>query len=209
MALPSKATHRQTRAHNERLVLRAVYDLGPISRAEVARLTGLTRTTVSDVVSGLLDEGVVREVGRGPSSGGKAPILVQVATTPARSSALDLGETGPSRRARRPARRDPSAVALPLDGRDGDAAVELVYRAARCAPRARAPARSSASASATPGLVDSADRHDPLGGQPRLARPALGSIVSERYGVPTIVANDSQAAALAEYIFGGEKRAPT
>ena len=43
MALPTKATHQQTRVHNERLVVRTLYDLGPISRAEVARLTGLTR----------------------------------------------------------------------------------------------------------------------------------------------------------------------
>ena len=51
MPLPAKATHQQTRAINQGLVLRTLYDLGPISRAEVARLTGLTRTTVSDVVT--------------------------------------------------------------------------------------------------------------------------------------------------------------
>ena len=56
MALPTKATHQQTRVHNERLVVRTLYDHGPISRADVARLTGLTRTTVSDVVSTLLDD---------------------------------------------------------------------------------------------------------------------------------------------------------
>src|SRR5688572_25635334 len=67
--LPTKATHRQTRAFNVRLVLRCLYDLGPISRAEIARRTHLTRTTVSDVVAGLLDEQLVEEVGRGPSSG--------------------------------------------------------------------------------------------------------------------------------------------
>jgi DNA-binding MarR family transcriptional regulator len=54
MRLPAKATHAQTREHNHRLVLRTVYDFGPISRAEVARSTGLTRTTVSDVVADLL-----------------------------------------------------------------------------------------------------------------------------------------------------------
>ena len=51
MRLPAKATHAQTRQHNQRLVLRTVYDFGPISRAEVARSTGLTRTTVGDVCS--------------------------------------------------------------------------------------------------------------------------------------------------------------
>ena len=41
---PTKATHAQTRAHNAGLVLRAVYDLGPISRAEIARLDAAIQT---------------------------------------------------------------------------------------------------------------------------------------------------------------------
>src|SRR5215210_7686512 len=92
MALPTKATHQQTRVHNEGLVVRPLYALGPISRAEVARLTGLTRTTVSDVVATLLDGGVVREIGRGPSSGGKAPILLQVDNDARLVVGLDVGE---------------------------------------------------------------------------------------------------------------------
>ena len=50
MTLPGKATHQQTRGFNRGLVLRTLYDYGPVSRAEVARLTGLTRTTVSELV---------------------------------------------------------------------------------------------------------------------------------------------------------------
>ena len=50
---PAKATHAQTRAHNAALVLRALYDLGPISRADIARLTGLTRTSVGELVADL------------------------------------------------------------------------------------------------------------------------------------------------------------
>ena len=60
---PTKATHAQTRAHNASLVLRALYDLGPISRAEIARLTGLTRTSVGELV-GELERG-------GPGPGGR------------------------------------------------------------------------------------------------------------------------------------------
>ena len=73
-----KATHQGTREHNVRLVMRALAGLGPISRADIARRTDLTRTTVSDVVSQLAVAGLVQEVGRGPSSGGKAPILLQI-----------------------------------------------------------------------------------------------------------------------------------
>ena len=35
-------------------------------------------TTVSDVVNGLLNEGLVEEVGRGESIGGKSPILLSI-----------------------------------------------------------------------------------------------------------------------------------
>ena len=74
----TKATHQDTREHNVRLVMRALAGLGPISRADIARRTDLTRTTVSDVVNQLAAAGLVQEIGRGPSSGGKAPILLQI-----------------------------------------------------------------------------------------------------------------------------------
>jgi DNA-binding MarR family transcriptional regulator len=69
-AFPSKATHQQTRAYNAALVLRALYEHSPISRAEVARMSGLTRTTVGDVIGELITDGLAREMGRGPSTGG-------------------------------------------------------------------------------------------------------------------------------------------
>ncbi|KPJ75055.1 MAG: hypothetical protein AMS19_14440 [Gemmatimonas sp. SG8_23] len=47
-----------------------------ISRAEIARRTGLSRSTVSDIVAGLLETGLVAEVGDGPSRGGRRPILL-------------------------------------------------------------------------------------------------------------------------------------
>src|SRR6476660_9005854 len=78
LTFPSKATHQQTRAHNAALVLRALFDFGPISRADVARLSGLTRTTVGDVIGKLSDDGLAREIGRGPSTGGKAPSLLEL-----------------------------------------------------------------------------------------------------------------------------------
>jgi DNA-binding MarR family transcriptional regulator len=62
-----KATRAQTRVHNSRLVLKAIYDHGQISRADIARLTELTPTTVSKVVAGLLEQGFVEEIGYSPS----------------------------------------------------------------------------------------------------------------------------------------------
>ena len=94
-----------------------LYDLGPISRAEIARLTGLTRTTVGELVAELETEGLAREVGRGPSTGGKAPTLVSLVDDARHVVALDLGERTFTGGPRRPPRRAvPASVARDLDG---------------------------------------------------------------------------------------------
>ena len=207
MALPTKATHQQTRVHNERLVVRTLYDLGPISRAEVARLTGLTRTTVSDVVATLLDEGVVREVGRGPSSGGKAPILLEVDDDARLVVGLDLGEehfAGSLVNLRGEIRR---TVELPVDGRDGDAALALVFDLLdQLLEGTTAPLLGIGIG--TPGLVESRTGTIRRAVNLDWRDLPLGEIVTERYDVPVNVANDSQAAALAEYTYAGGDRVP-
>jgi DNA-binding MarR family transcriptional regulator len=53
-----KATQEQTKTHNSRLILKTIYDQGEVSRAEIARLTSLTRTTVSDIVARLMQDGL-------------------------------------------------------------------------------------------------------------------------------------------------------
>src|SRR5215208_1593823 len=207
MALPTKATHQQTRVHNERLVVRTLYDLGPISRAEIARLTGLTRTTVSDVISTLLDDGVVREIGRGPSSGGKAPILLAVDDDARLVVGLDLGEerfAGSLVNLRGEIRR---SVELPVDGRDGADAVELVFDLLdRLLEGTTAPLLGIGIG--TPGLVDSRSGTIRRAVNLDWRDLPLGAIVGERYAVPVNVANDSQAAALAEYTYAGGDRVP-
>jgi N-acetylglucosamine repressor len=207
MALPTKATHQQTRVHNERLVVRTLYDLGPISRAEVARLTGLTRTTVSDVVASLLDEGVVREIGRGPSSGGKAPILLEVDDDARLVVGLDLGEehfAGSLVNLRGEIRR---TVELAVDGRDGDSALGLVFELLdQLLEGTTAPLLGIGIG--TPGLVDSRTGTIRRAVNLDWRDLPLGEIVAERYAVPVNVANDSQAAALAEYTYAGGDRVP-
>ena len=203
MNVPAKATHRQTRQYNRRLVLRTLYDFGPVSRAEIARLTGLTRTTVSDVVAGLIADGMTREVGRGPSSGGKAPILLSVVDDARHVIGLDLGEgafVGALVNLRGEVRR---IVELPVEGHDGDEALALVYR---LVDELLADAGESllGIGVGTPGVIDT--RTGIIRWAVNLVWQdlPLGGLLAERYGVPVNIANDSQAAALAEYTFGGD-----
>lgn len=74
-----KATREQIREHNRRLVLRSIYEGAAETRARLALETGLTKPTISTIVSEYLDEGYVLETGPGnsTSSGGKRPTLLQ------------------------------------------------------------------------------------------------------------------------------------
>ena len=62
----TKAVPGLLRALNERAVFDAVRESGPISRAEVARHTGISRPTVSVVLRSLLADGLVRETTHDP-----------------------------------------------------------------------------------------------------------------------------------------------
>jgi predicted NBD/HSP70 family sugar kinase len=62
----AKAVPALLRALNERTVLDAVRESGPISRAEVARQTGISRPTVSLVLRSLVEDGLVRETEHDP-----------------------------------------------------------------------------------------------------------------------------------------------
>ena len=54
----------QAREHNRALVLQAIHRNSPISRAEIARQTGLTKPGIARIVDRLLDEGLILEARR-------------------------------------------------------------------------------------------------------------------------------------------------
>jgi predicted NBD/HSP70 family sugar kinase len=205
VTLPAKATHQQTRAHNHGLVLRALYDHGPVSRADVARLTGLTRTTVSEVVADFIADGLAREVGRGPSRGGKAPILVEVDGDSRHVIGLDLGERAFSGAVVNLHGEIRQTASQPVEGRDGDAALAALYRLLDELIDAT-PGVLLGVGVGTPGIVDAEAGRILWAVNLDWQDLPLGDLLRERYGVPTYVANDSRAAALAESLFSAERR---
>ena len=66
------------RAINERSVLDVIHHRGPLSRAQVARVSGLSKPTVSLALTGLLDARLVREVGRSRGERGPSALLYEV-----------------------------------------------------------------------------------------------------------------------------------
>lgn len=197
----AKATRQHTKNHNSRLVLRVIYEDEAISRADIARKTGLTRTTVSAVVGELIEQGLVEETGAGQSSGGRLPVLLRVAHEAHGVLALSFEDTqivgalvdmrgGIQRR-----------VSLSLYGYRPE---ELPGYLSRLIDelRADAPTRILGIGLSMPGIVD------PVRGIVRravnfgLVDAPLRQTLQERHHLPVYLDNAAHLAALAEYMFG-------
>jgi predicted NBD/HSP70 family sugar kinase len=205
-SLPAKATHRQTRVFNEQLVLRAIYDRTEVSRAELARVTGLTRTTVSAIVGDLLREGLVEEAGRGKSTGGKAPILLRLRPHGRHLVGLDLGESTFSGAVVDLRGNVLRTLTRPIGGQNGRAAIELVFEMIDDLTSSNGAAPLLGVGIGAPGLIDGQSGAVRWSANLDWTDLPLGDLVEERFHVPVVVANDSQAAAVAELMFGNPPR---
>ncbi|WP_439123534.1 ROK family protein [Marivita sp.] len=74
------ANPERARSHNKQLVLRAVRHAGAVGRAEIARASGLSTQAVSNIISDLLDEGLLIE--QGHRSAGRGLPVQQYAIKP-------------------------------------------------------------------------------------------------------------------------------
>lgn len=82
------------RSHNRSLVLRILRGRGPISRRQISALTGLQPATITNLVDGLLEEGLVAEVGNaaaGSSAGGRPQVLLDLKPGGALVAGVQLG----------------------------------------------------------------------------------------------------------------------
>ncbi|MCA1899923.1 MAG: ROK family transcriptional regulator [Chloroflexi bacterium] len=197
-----KATHQQTKQHNRDLVLRTIFANETISRAEVARVTRLTRTTVSDVVNGLLSEGLVEEVGRGESLGGKSPILLSVVADSRYLIGLNLAQdkfTGAIVNLRGEIKE---MVEAPVHDEDGENALNLVYQMIDQLMKRKIKPIVGIGVG-TPGLVNTREGVVVNAVNLEWRDLPLGQLLEKKYKIPVRVLNDSQAAAIGEFVYGG------
>lgn len=196
-----KATRQYTKVHNRNLVLKTIFDHDSISRAEISRVTSLTRTTVSDIVADLLAEGLVSEVGIGESIGGKSPILLSLVEDSRYLIGLDLAHNkfrGAIVNLRGKIRE---LVTLPVNSNNGDEALSLVYEIldrlmkTRYLPLIGIGIGTPGLVNITEGVVVNAVNLD-------WQDLPLARLMEERYHLPVSITNDSQAAAMGEYTYG-------
>lgn len=195
---PRKATRNDGHSWNLLATLETISERGSVSRADVARSTGLTKAAVSTLVSELIEAGWVRELGQAPAGAvGKPPTMLALNARGRVIVALDLSH------------RPVQAALLDITGRIssrfvsndldlvGDLLLEEVLRLIdRCVEEATDPILGIGIG--TPGIVDvsgSVIEAANLGWRDL----ALSEQVKARTGLPVSVGNDAHLAALAEY----------
>lgn len=200
-----RAVPGDARRHNRALVLRTLFRDGPLSRADLARSTHVTRVTASDLVAELIESGLVEELGTRPEQGvGKPATLVGIVADARFVLSLDLSDDEQFRGALVDlSGKVVERLAAPRGARTGEAAIELVERIARdLAGRADRPLLGVGVGS--PGVVD-------LAGVVLEApnRGWYGVDLADRLGAalaggpPTHVANDANAAVVGELSLAG------
>jgi predicted NBD/HSP70 family sugar kinase len=195
-----KATREQTKAHNKNLVLNAIYAHCEISRADLARITHLTRSTVSEIVTELIDDGLIKEIGLGESAGGKPPILLCIESEANHVLGIDLA-SGEFRGAVINLRGEiKNRVDLSVENITGEEALLVVYQLIdRLLELTDRPILGIGIGA--PGLMDTDNgvvRYAVNLGWQDLH---LGELLKDKYQLPVYIANDSQVSALAENSF--------
>lgn len=200
---PSANTATQIRRHNRRVLLHALRVRGSLSRAELARATGLTPQAVANIIDDLIAGGLVREAGRRKSPRGQPPIAIEIASdggyavgvridaTHFHAVAADLGgaliemSEGPAR-----VSDDAGWIDLVADIHAGFA---RRFGADRCLGLGLV----------TPGPFDVDWPGVPSpGAVPPLQSRAIAEQLTLRTGTDTFIENDATAAALGEKLYG-------
>lgn len=196
-----KVLPEQARGHNRSLLLQTLFHGGAMSRADLSRETGLTRVTISDLIADLIADGFVVETGVREASGpGKPAILVDLDRAGHRIVGIDLSGSDVFIGAVLTfdgdivARRD---VPIPTDR---DVVATVVELARDLVGDAHAPVLGIGVG--TPGVVND---EGVILTAPNLrwAGFDLESALESALDLPVLVANDANAAVLAEYTFGG------
>ncbi len=193
-----KLRPEDARRSNLALVLQAIKDTPGVSRADLARETGLTKVTMSDLVAELIGSDVIFESGTSDASRpGKPSTLLELNPCGRDILAMDLSARDQLRGAVLSLRGELILTRVrPLDGAVGDSALAAVRDlAAELVAAATHPILGLGIG--TPGTVDTSGR---VLSAPNLrwSNLPLRELLQDALALPVRVENDANVAVLAE-----------
>ena len=187
---------------NQTVFLHLIREKQPISRADIAKITGLRAGTVSSIVNRLIKNGFVYEGTEGPSSGGRRPKNLYINSESFYVLAIDIGVTDSvyavsDFNGRILQQRSMLTQGEPVNFLNSlaDSIEELVSKQF---PRAR----FAAVGVSLPGLIDR--ETGSIVASPNLEwnGVAVREILQGRLNLPVFVENDANAAAFSELWYG-------
>nr|WSY52247.1 ROK family transcriptional regulator [Streptomyces sp. NBC_00886] len=196
---------QRLRSNNEWLLLERIRTTGPVSRAQLARETGLSKPTVSAALATLEQAGLVCEAGRFIPEHGRTSVLYETDPSAGHVLGVDIGRAWlrvavADLSGRVAARRD-----VPNRGRTANAVADAVVAAAReaVAETGLRPSEIVHAVIGTPGVWDEHRRSVRYARQlPGWSRPGLLDRIAEGLETAITVGNDANLAALGEHSFG-------
>jgi len=207
--MADRTSLERLRAANRRAVLTALATEGPQSRADLARATGLSRTTVSTLVQDLISAGQAAETtdrGRPHKGGsGRPPLLVTATSALGAVAGIDIGHHHV-----RVAIADQSGSVLAEDVRPVDVDAHGSATLDRVTRMVRSLARSSGTQTSllrgvglcVPAPIDRRSAQIRSGIMPGWRDLAPAAQLEERLGLAVSADNDANLGALAELHHG-------
>lgn len=188
-------------------LLKHIRTKGPISRAELVKTTKLSPTTVSVLVEHLLDEGLVKEVGTGESSGGRRPILLKFEPSARSAVGVDIGVHRTTI-----AQLDLNGSTLESINYTPDLSTKeaflegIVVHLKQLLAKTRETNEILGIGVTTPGLLDKARQNILYSSSLGFSDVPLYSTLAEHFSLPIRIDNDMNGAALGEKIMGAGKQ---
>lgn len=205
LIVPPQLTNSVTRQLSQRSVFEALLHRSPISRAELAKVTGLSKQTTSEVIDAFEQQGLVRPIGRTSGNVGRTAVLYELSPEGGHVLGIDLGARRLTVALADIAGRVLAEADEPTDTRGGVWAIDQIARLSDRLARDNHthPSRIRSIVLATPGVVN------PKSGAIDLAPNIAGlghlnvvGLLGERLGSPVILENDINLALLGEIWHG-------
>ena len=196
---------RISRQFSQRSVMEAIVQGGPISRASISKLTGLSKQTISEIVRGLEQEGWVQETGRTSGHVGRTAVTYELVHDAAYIIAVDIGGTKVRVALTDLACQIFAEAAIPTDPRGGQFVVDQIAALAfQAAARQRVPRKKIRLA-----VIGAPGAPDPSTGCILLAPNIAGfdamnvlGAFEKALGIAVMIENDVNLAVLGENWLG-------
>jgi predicted NBD/HSP70 family sugar kinase len=189
------------RALNEQLLLQHIRQYGPCSRAELARLSGLSKPTVSLALANVERSGLVREAGQRTGVPGRSAVLYEIRPDAGYVLGLDIG-----RQFLRGALADLTGTVIARSSRrtstssvSGSVAELISLADQMCGSAGLSRADVTQTVIGSPGVYDPRRNTIALaGGLAGLSKPSVLKQLRAAFGDQLVLENDADAASLAE-----------